>query len=347
MSRVFCGPAQRISGLAAAVLLLACSASKGPELPAVIVRPPVTIAEAAPQVAGVVEEPAPEAVTVASGPLDGRRICIDPGHDAYWVAGASGRTRGGTVPWHPTAMIPLHEHELTLEVAYRLKMLLEAEGAAVCVTRKPREEGGGLQIDPYDFTGDGRVRTIGQAVEDESERIQPRIDWANAFEAELLLSVHFNGSEDQRARGSEVYFTDVDAEREERRMLAASVLAGLLSELRGAGHEVVDRGLRSDAYQRYTPEATRRLFAHNASAIRENGLDPANCPTCYRLLTTGNNPMSLHLGHYIGVLIEVEFLSNPDVVEGFLLRPDAFDVVAKGLLHGLRDYYAARQALLP
>ncbi len=65
-----------------------------------------------------------------------------PGHDSYWVIGATGRTSGGTVPVHPADGVPQFEHELTLSVGYRLKALLEPDGASVCVTSKPRDQGG-------------------------------------------------------------------------------------------------------------------------------------------------------------------------------------------------------------
>jgi N-acetylmuramoyl-L-alanine amidase len=49
--------------------------------------------------------------------------------------------------------------------------------------------------------------------------------------------------------------------------------------------------------------------------------------------------MALHLGTYVGALVEMEFLSNPDVVESLLLRPDAVDVLAGGLADGLLSYF--------
>ena len=45
-------------------------------------------------------------------------------------------------------------------------------------------------------------------VEDTPERTQPRIDWANDFGAEIVVSIHFNGLDDRRVRGTEVYYTD-------------------------------------------------------------------------------------------------------------------------------------------
>ena len=231
----------------------------------------------------------------------------------------------------------MHEHEITLSVATRLQALLEVDGAAVCVTRKSREEGGGLQQEPVDFTGDGRASL---PIEDVPELMQPRIDWANDFGAEVLLSIHFNGSTDPTARGSEVYYTDAGPTAEAGRRLSDAVLTGLLAELEAAGHRAVDRGLRSDRYQRYSPAETARLIATNAAAVVANGHDPAKCSECYRLVTMGNNPMSPRPGRYLAVLVEVEFLSNPDVVESFLLRPDSLDVIASGLYRGVRAYFA-------
>ena len=59
-----------------------------------------------------------------------------------------------------------------------------------------------------------------------------------------------------------------------------------------------------------------------------------------RLVTNGNNPMSVRQGTYVGALVEVEFLSNPEVVERLIMRPDAFDVIARGLERGILAYYA-------
>lgn len=273
------------------------------------------------------------------GRLAGRRICLDAGHDARWVVGASGRTSGGTVPLHPTERVPLHEHELTLSVSYRVKALLEAEGAEVCVTRKPREEGGALQLEPYDYSGDGRVRTAGVTAADGPERIQPRVDWANQFGAEVLVSIHFNGIEDPRVRGTEVYFSDTGPRAEQGRRLARLVLDGLLAEFRAIGQPAVDRGVLTDRYQRYTQAELASMIATNAATIRANGHDPSNCPDCLRLLTLGNNPMSREMGRFVGVLVEVEFLSNPTVVESLIMRPDSLDIIARGIANGILAYF--------
>ena len=183
-----------------------------------------------------------------------------PGHDQMGSRRV-GRNYASVVPI-PGRRRSAYEHELTLSVAYRLKALLEADGAAVCVTQRPRDEGGGNHVEPVDYTGDGLVRTSG--VEDTPERTQPRIDWANDFGAEILVSIHFNGLDDRRVRGTEVYYTDGGPREASNRLLASSLLDGTLSALRDAGFDATSRGIRSDLYQRYSAEDTRRLIQHNA-----------------------------------------------------------------------------------
>jgi N-acetylmuramoyl-L-alanine amidase len=280
--------------------------------------------------------PAVAIETARAGRLAGRRICLDPGHDAIWDVGATGRDGSGDVAVHPTEGIRLDELELNLKVTYRLAGLLQQEGAEVCVTRR---EDGPLQIEPYDFTGDGQVRTEGEAVEDSPERIQPRIDWANNFGAEVLVSVHFNGNEDPEVRGTEVYYSDVGPLAERGRTLAEALLRATLDELRGGGYEPSNRGVLSDRFERYPSEVSDAFRRNNAPAIIANGADPGDCADCTRLGVLGNNPMSLHMGTYVGALVEVEFLSNPYVVETLLMRADSVDLIAAGLASGLLAYF--------
>jgi N-acetylmuramoyl-L-alanine amidase len=272
----------------------------------------------------------------APGRLAGRRICLDPGHEAYWIIGSAARDRTGAVPVHPTEQIPLLEHELNLKVAYRLAGVLEAEGAEVCVTRRAD---GPLQIAPYDYTGDGIVRPDAVSEVDVGERVQPRIDWANQFGAEMLLSIHFNGSEDSTRSGTEVYYSDTSPRAAESIRLGEAVMRSVLAELASVGYAGLDRGVAHDRYVRDSREVRSQLIGHYDAIIRSHGVDPANCPQCDGLLPLGNNPFSLHLGMYVAALAEVEYMTNPDVVERLLLRPDVVDVVSRGLAQGIFAFY--------
>lgn len=246
------------------------------------------------------------------GRLAAKRICLDPGHDAAYNPGASARDSVGRVIFN--------EHDLTLEVAVRLRALLEAEGAEVCLTRNHL---GFLQLEPQDFNGNGTVTRP----EDLAERIQPRIDFINAFGAELMVSIHFNGSTSPVLKGTEVYFSDVPEQGPENRRLAQALLDALLDAFARAGYPAVNRGIKDDRYKtEYLDHA------------RFYGLD-RTCVECTRLLTLGNNPMLARRGQWqAGALVEVLFLTNPDDV-GFLRRPDALDIIAGGLFDGILNYY--------
>jgi N-acetylmuramoyl-L-alanine amidase len=205
-----------------------------------------------------------------------------------------------------------------------------------------RRADGSFQKEPYDFTGDGRVRSEGQALEDGAERIQSRIDWANDFGAEILVSVHFNGSDDPSVSGTEVYWSDFVPEAAQNRALADALRRHLLTAMREAGHPARDRGIHDDIFERATAAQRARSLAHNQAAIVANGFDPRDCRDCRRLLVLGKNPMSKVMGSYVGALVEVEYLSNPNVVEGFLLREDSVEIIARGLRDGIVAFVEGR-----
>lgn len=221
------------------------------------------------------------------------RICLDPGHDARYP-GASARDATGRVLFD--------EHVLTLQVAYRLKPLLEAQGFLVCVTR---DEQGELLPQGRDEDGNGRIEAW--------ERAQAKIDFLNAFAPQVLVSIHFNGLSDPSVRGSEVYYSDTGPWMEENRLLARTLLYSLVEALQAAGHAAVDRGIKSDNYKPYG-----------------------------RLYVLGNNDRLLRKGTWqAGALVEVLFLSNP-VDVAFLQRPDALEVISQGLLQGIVRFWEER-----
>ncbi len=303
--------------LAAALLLVACIRGAG--------AGPVGGAGGPGSPSPEVEQPSPTPAPATPGPsqeglLAGKRVCIDPGHDAAYNPGAAARDAAGRVIFN--------EHDLTFEVARRLRTLLEAEGARVCLTRNDQ---GSLQLEPQDLNGNGTVTRP----EDLVERIQPRVDFVNAFGAELMVSIHFNGSASPGLKGTEVYFSDVPDQGPENRRLAQALLDAVLDALTRAGYPPVNRGVKSDRYK------TEYL-----DYARFYGFD-RSCLECTRLLTLGNNPMLARKGQWhAGALVEVLFLTNPDDV-AFLVRPDALDVIATGLFNGILNYYAVGPGPVP
>ncbi len=96
-------------------------------------------------------------------------IVLDPGH-------------GGIDPGTENKKLKLNEKSLALDVALRLKKILEARGCRVLLTRT-----------------DDRELSRYKVVD-----LQMRADFANKQNADLFLSIHFNAA-DEAVRGVEVY----------------------------------------------------------------------------------------------------------------------------------------------
>ena len=87
----------------------------------------------------------------AEGPLSAQVICLDPGH-------------GGSDPGAVNEDYSLEEKEINLDVAYRLKALLKADGAEVVMTR----------------------------TDDSDNSNSDRYTFANEQGADILVSIHTN-----------------------------------------------------------------------------------------------------------------------------------------------------------
>lgn len=113
-------------------------------------------------------------VTFQPSPLAGKVIVLDPGHGGE-DPGASGRTK---LRLPDGSVGVLREKDINLDVALRLKDLLEEAGAAVFLTR----------------------------VDDTSVPLYARAPLADRLSAALYLSIHTNNIEDPLVRGIEVFF---------------------------------------------------------------------------------------------------------------------------------------------
>ncbi len=104
----------------------------------------------------------PRAVPPPGGPL--RTIVLDPGH-------------GGRDPGTRNPDLGLTEKEMTLDVAFRLRDILEAEGYRVVLTRE----------------------------DDTYVTLEQRATIANRIEADLFISIHFNAVDDPSVSGTETF----------------------------------------------------------------------------------------------------------------------------------------------
>jgi len=146
-------------------------------------------------------------------PLEGLRVVLDPGHNGGNAAapaevnatvpdGRGGTKRCNTVG--TTTLGGYAEHAFAWDVARRTQALLEADGAEVTLTRQDDESVGPCV--------DVRGAAAGEA------------------DADVLVSIHGNGSENPQARGYFAILSDPplnDAQGEPSRELAARLLAAL------------------------------------------------------------------------------------------------------------------------
>ena len=123
-------------------------------------------------------------VPAADGPLHGITVCIDPGHQANFVAGTEDLGPGlkGTVTNTPGSALGVltkrREHIVTLEIGLLLKEMLLTQGADVVMTRE---------------TADTWLTN------------QDRCDIANECSADIYLRLHCNSNDSDSATGIWIY----------------------------------------------------------------------------------------------------------------------------------------------
>ncbi|MCI0832284.1 MAG: N-acetylmuramoyl-L-alanine amidase [Chloroflexi bacterium] len=151
-------------------------------------------------------------------------VAIEAGHGGPGWFGASGYGPNGG---------RLIEKDLALDTALRLDELLRAAGFETVLVRD-----GDFTLTRFDGA-DYRSNMIAET--------QARVDLVNASRADVLVSIHFNGSAYSSLRGTETYYNPDRPFGAESYALASFMQAAVLSALAGLEHDVNDRGVRNDA----------------------------------------------------------------------------------------------------
>ena len=161
--------------------------------------------------AGAASVPArPRSQSSAAPGIDGKRIVLDPGH--------GGSDTGAIGPTGVT------EKSIALRIAKRLKVLLEAEGAEVILTRTEDTE-----VSPK------------KAKATDVEELQARCDIANQNSADIFLSIHLDAFSGPEAHGTTGYYYEMGSADSTR--LADCVKRGVLRRL-----GTLDRGTKPCAF---------------------------------------------------------------------------------------------------
>lgn len=286
--------AMRISTLALVPLALLVSArmlfTLGDPPPARAAAPPPlrpALVAAAPRTApagALVADPRP--VDASVFPLAVRKIVIDPGH--------GGDSLGTRAP------LGLVEKELTLDIAERLRRILEKESFQVLMTREA----------------------------DREVSLERRGRLANQVQADIFVSIHVNWIENRRSRGVETYYLGPTNDPYLTRLAA--------SENRESGYSMADmRQLLNRLYAGVRQDKSRKLAETVQSSlyqalgkvspeIEDRGVKAAP----FIVLLTTEMP---------AILAEVASLSNEEEAR-LLTKPLYRQYIAEALAEGIRGY---------
>jgi len=137
-----------------------------------------------------------------AGNLSGKTIVIDPGHGSY---------SGPYLDYGATGPTGVKESVIVLQIAIKLKKLLEEEGAMVILT--------------HDTVDNSNNPTLAE-----------RVSIANSSGGDLFISIHLNASNNGEAQGTETYYW-YDSSKE----FARSIQSIIVNQL-----GTVDRGIKKD-----------------------------------------------------------------------------------------------------
>ncbi len=239
------------------------------------------------------DAPAPADTSGPAAPADtppppapvakGKLIFIDPGHGAD-DPGAVHTGLGGQAD--------LLEKDASLSIALTLADMLRQDGYDVQMSRT---------ADTTPVPGSGAAKAAD---------LQARVDLANQAGADLLIDVHNNGSENPALQGTEVWYCPDRSFGAENLRLAEAVQQALVRNLRQAGYDTVDRGVKDD------------VVRGHLAVLAPDNLDRAS--------------------RMPGIIGESLFVSN-DADAAALSRPEIRTAIARGYFEGIKAYFGDTQ----
>ena len=196
---------------------------------------------------------------------DGRNIvCLDPGHGGEDLGNV--RIENGR--------ITLQEKDFVLEHSLALAERLRDVGFQVVMTRETDTE---VNPSNEDVNGDGEVAPEGgPARTDQLDDLQARVNICNLAAADLLVSVHYNGAENEFLAGYEVWFSDERPFSERSEAFATFMREALGNAYAEAGYEAVDRGIGIEDHAVTGPERVGELVPSEMPGAVIEGLFLSN-----------------------------------------------------------------------
>ena len=263
----------------------------GPQGPSRAVRPPVAFSESEPlppaDVSRALQTPQPIDPSVL--PLGLHRVVLDPGH---------GGENEGTVS--PTGLI---EKEVTLDIAQRVKNLLESDSYEVVMTRQ----------------------------HDVDLSLKQRAELANEARGDIFVSIHVNWIENREVRGVETFYLGT-TEDPYLEALAAR-------ENQNSGYSLADfRDILEQVYAGVRQEESRQLAGAVQQALFES-LHAVNSTVRDRGVKSAPFGVLTHT-EMPAILAEVSCVSN-DVEARLLMTPIYRQYLAEAIVSGIQTF--ARQ----
>ncbi len=217
----------------------------------------------------------PEPVANPAPQAKGKLIVIDPGH---------GGSDPGALHQSGNGQADVTEEDANLAVALRLADMLRADGYEVQLTRSTDTE-----VVPGSKAAD----------------LQKRVDIANEAGADVLISVHHNAAANKSARGTEVWYCSDRPFGAENERLAKAVNEALVRNLREAGYDTVDLGVKDDSK------------AGHFAITGPNLARPSEMPS---------------------IIGEALYITN-DQDAAQLKRPEGIEALARGYFEGIKVYF--------
>ncbi|MBA2276423.1 MAG: N-acetylmuramoyl-L-alanine amidase, partial [Chloroflexia bacterium] len=237
--------------------------------------------------------------TGGTGPI----VCLDPGH--------GGKDLGKTI-YTAEGEVIVTESELVLAQALDLRDRLEAQGLTVVLTRTEDEL---VNASGEDVNGDGEAGEEGASTE--LDDLQARINVCNEAGADLLVSLHINGSENEALRGYEAWYTEGRPFSDDSARITELIHDELRNHITASGYEATSRGWADDSL----------LFPGDGPGTFEH------------LVLTGPSVAGYIEGSAMpGVTAETLFLSNDDDAE-YLQTPAGHDAIVTAYESAILEYF--------
>ena len=247
-------------------------------------------------------------------------VCLDVGHGGVdW-----GYTR--TDP--DTGELIARESDLNLSIAQAIESRLETQGVEVVLTRtgdtlvNPTGEdvnGDGKQA--TDGDGDGLIDTAGVDSPDNLDELQARVNVCNDANADLLISIHINGSDNTDLQGYESWWAADRDFTDENEWFAKDIVQEFGEQFESAGFDVQSRGAASD-----------RDTDIPAEDIPPDAFDG------YVVLAPDKPERDFTGSTMPGAVVEAMFLSNDDDW-AVLSDPAGMDAIVKSYVSSINAFF--------